>query len=219
MLADNKNHSIRLNRVIRKTSVEGFGTRYCIWMQGCSIRCKGCLNQHMWNPLGGFLINVHDLVDDILQTKGIEGITILGGEPFDQIASLLLLLSGVSGKGLSVIVFSGHTIQEIQNNQDVLFRKCLEYVDVLIDGPFVEERKEFSRPWIGSDNQNYYFLSNRYSKEDLYSSEYSNKYEVRIDMHGRIQVNGMGRLDLLEKVLMLRGDEKIYGADKNYNFS
>ena len=66
----------------------------------------------------------------------------------------------------------------------------MKNIDLLIDGEFIEEEKDFSRPWVGSKNQNYHFLSDRFNEKIL--EEYKNKIEINIEKNGRIFINGMG---------------------------
>ena len=95
------------------------------------------------------------------------------------------------------ICFSGNTI----NNLKTKFPTILENIDLLIDGEFKEEEKDYSRPWVGSKNQNYHFLSNKFDKSIL--KEYKNKIELNIQKDGMIFINGMGDFDELNKKLKL----------------
>ena len=79
---------LRVFKILKKTKVEGPGIRYCIWVQGCSRHCKGCQAIHTWPHSGGKLIDVKDIIFDIKQQKDIEGVTFLGGEPFEQAEAL-----------------------------------------------------------------------------------------------------------------------------------
>ena len=80
---------IRINSYIPITNVEGVGTRFAIWVQGCSIHCKGCANSHMWDFDGGASYKVEDFINIIKSyADKIEGITWLGGEPLEQIETV-----------------------------------------------------------------------------------------------------------------------------------
>ena len=81
------------------------------------------------------------------------------------------------------------------------YPQILENIDLLIDGEFKEKEKDFSRPWVGSKNQNYHFLSNKFNKNIL--EEYKNKIEVNIQKNGTIFINGMGDFDEITKKLKL----------------
>ena len=185
----------RVYQILKNTKTEGPGTRYCIWFQGCRKHCKGCFAKATWKLDGGVIKDTKDIIEDILNTKNIEGVTFLGGEPFEQYEALYEIAEAVYKKGLSVLCFTGHKFEHIKEK----YSKILPYIDLLIDGEFVEEKKDFARPWVGSSNQNYHFLTKRYNKEIF--SKYKNKIEVNIKKNGIIFINGMGDFDALEKKL------------------
>lgn len=187
--------SIIINSYLPKTEVEGPGTRFCIWVQGCSIRCKGCANLHMWDISKGQTVKIKDLLKKIIEYKNqIEGITFLGGEPLDQSNAILKIAKAVQNMGLSVLLFTGYEYSNIKDNPQ--YQELLNNIDILIDGKYEADKQDFSRPWVGSYNQNYYFLSNRYSKNIL--NKYKNKIEIRILENNSIRMNGMGDFSKLK---------------------
>lgn len=175
---------IRVHKILKNTKVEGPETRYCIWFQGCSKHCKGCWAKATWDFTGGVELYAEELLKDILSTQNIEGVTFLGGEPFEQANALEFLAKNIHDKGLGVVCFTGFKINEIKN------KNILQYIDLLIDDEFIEAEKDFSRPWVGSKNQKYHFLTDRYSTEII--NEYKNKIEINISENGMIFINGMG---------------------------
>lgn len=182
---------VRVHKILKKTKVEGPGVRYCIWFQGCSRHCKGCWAKATWAPDGGKELDAEEILKDILATKGIEGVTFLGGEPFEQPQALEYLAREVKEAGLSVVCFTGGKLEGIQKNMP----QILEHIDLLIDGEYVEAEQDFSRPWVGSKNQRYHFLTARYGEKIL--TEYKNKIEINIQKNGLIFINGMGDFDKL----------------------
>ena len=186
---------VRVHKILKKTKVEGPGTRYCIWFQGCSHCCKGCWAKATWAPDSGKELDAEGILKDILATKGIEGVTFLGGEPFEQPEALDFLARGVKKAGLSVVCFTGGEIEEIQKSTP----QILEHIDLLIDGEYKEEEQDFSRPWVGSKNQRYHFLTDRYDEKIL--TEYRNKIEINIQKNGLIFINGMGDFEKLTNKL------------------
>lgn len=184
---------VRVHKILKKTKVEGPGVRYCIWFQGCSRHCKGCWAKATWAPDGGKELDAEDVLKDILATKGIEGVTFLGGEPFEQPQALEYLAREVKEAGLSVVCFTGGKLEDIKN------REILNYIDLLIDGEYKEEEQDFSRPWVGSKNQRYHFLTARYNEKIL--TEYHNKIEINIQKNGLIFINGMGDFEKLTNKL------------------
>lgn len=189
---------VRVHKILKNTKVEGPGTRYCIWFQGCSRHCKGCWAKATWAHDGGEELETETILEEILTTKGIEGVTFLGGEPFEQPQALKFLARGVKEAGLSVLCFTGGKIEDIKD------REILNYIDLLIDGEYREEEQDFSRPWVGSRNQCYHFLTDRYDEKIF--TDYKNKIEINIQKNGLIFINGMGdfekftqNLDMLTK--------------------
>ena len=192
---------LRVFNIIKNTKVEGPGNRYCIWVQGCSRHCKGCQAVHTWSQDKGELFEVEDIIEDIFKQNSIEGVTFLGGEPFEQAEALGLIAERVNKQGLSIVCFTGGKLEELQENP--INKKLLENIDLLIDGEFIEELTDYSRPWCGSSNQRYHFLTDRYNEEIF--TKYKNKVEVNISKNGQIFINGMGNFDEILKKVDLTG--------------
>lgn len=191
---------LRLYRFVPLTKAEGPGVRACIWVQGCSIRCKGCFQPHSWPKRGGDSVEVQELADRVLGGPKVEGITFLGGEPFDQAAALAELGSILRGHGLSVVTFSGYTIEQLQGGGREDWERLISVTDLLIDGPYREDLQDFSRPWIGSSNQRYHFLTERYRHLQDKLHTIPNRLEVTIAPDGSVFINGMAPPDQLKAV-------------------
>ena len=188
---------LRVFKILKNTKVEGPEIRYCIWVQGCSHHCKGCQAVHTWSHSGGKLYNVEDIIEDIKSQKNIEGVTFLGGEPFEQAESLGIIAEAVKKIGLGVLCFTGGYIEELR--QDSKNKKLIDNIDLLIDGPFDIDLVDYSRPWCGSSNQRYHFLTDRYGEEIFV--KYKNKVEMNIYKDGSVFMNGMGDFDeIMQKV-------------------
>lgn len=188
-MRNNNRVDIRINSYIPMTNVEGPNTRFCIWVQGCSIHCKGCANSTMWDKTGGTVYDTMELINLIKTYKDkIDGITWLGGEPTEQIKAVTEVSKAVQNMGLSVLVFTGYEYSQLKDNLD--FQELIKYVDILIDGQYEQDKADYSRAWVGSSNQKYYFLSDRYNESDI--TAYKNKFEVRITPDNKIIITGMG---------------------------
>ena len=193
---------LRVFKILKKTKVEGPGIRYCIWTQGCSRHCKGCQAVHTWSHSGGVLIDTNQIIDEIFPMKdSIEGVTFLGGEPFEQAEAVGLIACEVRKMGLSVLCFTGFLLEDLI--QDKKNKLLLDNIDLLIDGEFREDEVDYSRPWVGSRNQRYHFLTNRYNEEIL--EKYKNKVELNISQDGTVFMNGMGNFDeILQKIDLVK---------------
>lgn len=188
---------VRIYKILKQTRVEGPKTRYCIWFQGCSKQCKGCWAKATWDFDAGKEYDVEEIIQDIKSTQNIDGITILGGEPFEQAEALKYICKNTKKLGLSVICFTGNKIEEVYKT----YNDILHHIDLLIDGEFIEEEKDYSRPWVGSRNQRYHFLTNKFSEEEI--KQYKNKIEINIEKNGSIFMNGMGDFEKVIKELKM----------------
>ena len=186
---------MRIYKILKRTKVEGPGTRYCIWFQGCSRHCKGCWAKATWSHSGGEEVIAEVVLRDILSTKGIEGVTFLGGEPFEQPEALEYLSREIKKAGLSVLCFTGDRIDNIRKK----YPEILKNMDLLIDGEYIEKQKDLSRPWVGSKNQEYHFLTDKYDESIL--TKYKNKIEINIQKNGLVFINGMGDFEKITKDL------------------
>ncbi len=151
------------------TTAEGPGRRFALWVQGCAIRCERCCNPEMFPFSPRHLLSVSDVLSLILKSQKqhhIEGITCLGGEPFSQAAPLASLAEQVQQHGLSVMVFSGYQLEDIQAQQDKEAERLLSAIDILVDGPYMASLHTNERRWIGSTNQRIHFFSDRYKPDD-----------------------------------------------------
>jgi anaerobic ribonucleoside-triphosphate reductase activating protein len=185
--------TLRVGARLAGTRVEGPGARYALWVQGCSIRCPGCCNPHLFDGAGGHAVGVDTLMAEIRGAMpAIEGVTFLGGEPFEQAGGLARLAAGARELGLSVMVFSGYTLEELRDRADGAVEALLRSTDVLVDGRYDAARPERTRLWAGSENQRFHYLTDRYSPEIEVpaAGRPLREVEVRIDADGAIQSNG-----------------------------
>jgi len=154
-------------------------------LQGCSIRCTGCINPHLFNPAGGMEIDVATIVDGALEA-GVEGITLLGGEPFDQAEACTNLAAASREAGLGVICFTGFTRESLENDRKA--RNLIAVVDLLVDGPYLESQPEDRRALVGSTNQRFIHLTDRYSGYDPRTCR--NRVELRVGPDGSVETAG-----------------------------
>ena len=107
---------IQIYKILKQTKVEGPKKRYCIWFQGCSRHCKGCWAKATWDFSSGIQYDVQDILEDILNTPNIDGVTFLGGEPFEQSDALDFLCRNIKKAGLSVVCFTGKSKKTTQSH-------------------------------------------------------------------------------------------------------
>ncbi len=155
----------------------GPGTRFVLWTQGCERRCKGCMTPMSQDRDSGRVMKVCELANIIIQS-GRSGLTISGGEPFLQAEALYELVNLVRAKrDIGIIVYTGYTLEEIQNSEDSYMCNLLGEIDLLIDGPYIEELND-GMNLRGSSNQRVIALTDRYKLDvDKYGSK---KAEVEL---------------------------------------
>jgi len=120
--------------------------------------------------------------------QGIEGITLLGGEPLAHAAGAAALAKAARERDLSVMVFSGYSIEQARGMRNPDVDSLLAHTDILVDGPYVRELPDTARRWIGSTNQRIHFLSERYRADEPCWRE-ANTLEIRV-RGAEVSVNG-----------------------------
>lgn len=181
----------QIAQIVPSTEAEGPGRRFALWFQGCPLRCPGCCNPEMLPFTGGQATSVPQLVEQMLAAQSqfqIEGITLLGGEPFAHAEPAAALAHQAQQHGLSVMIFSGFMLEELQTRSEGAIAQLLGATDLLVDGPYLCEQPDTTRRWIGSTNQRIHFLSQRYQPDDPIWKE-PNTIEIRL-LGGELTVNG-----------------------------
>ena len=182
---------LRVAQMVPFTEAEGPGRRFALWFQGCPLRCPGCCNPEMLPFTGGTPRGAADVLGELEQVRhehGVEGLTLLGGEPLAHAAGAAALARGTRALGLSVMVFSGYTLEEARQLPDPAVADLLAHTDILVDGPYLRELPDTQRRWIGSTNQRIHFLTPRYRADDPCWRQ-PNTLEVRL-RGGELSVNG-----------------------------
>lgn len=180
-------------QIVPDTEAEGPGRRFAIWFQGCPLRCPDCCNPEFLPFRGRTTKRVGELIDEIRAVKGLEGISLLGGEPFAHSPAAAEIAKFARAHDLGVMVYSGYTLAEICALPEPAAAELLSNTDLLVDGPYLRERPETKRRWVGSANQMVHFLTNRYSPDDPCWRK-SNTLELRV-RGNEVSVNGFPSVD------------------------
>ncbi|GAA1195182.1 4Fe-4S single cluster domain-containing protein [Pseudonocardia alaniniphila] len=195
-----------MNRILGKTRAEGPGLRTALWVQGCTIRCPGCFNPHLWSNRGGTPRDPGDLARELInlaEINGVEGITLLGGEPFDQALPLAAVAQRVRATGLSIMTFTGYELETLREwsatRSDI--KALLASTDLLVDGPYRAGSPDHARPWAGSANQSFHALSQRYETLLDGLEGIPDRLEVHVRADGSIAVNGWADDETLDLLL------------------
>lgn len=175
------------------TEAEGPGRRAALWVQGCDKRCRGCCNPGYLQLVERELVSASSVLEWLERAHhehALEGVTFLGGEPMLQAQGLTVVAQGAQSLGLSVMVFSGYTKNEFDVLQLPGVDQLLRYTDVLVDGPYEMHLPEQNRRWVGSENQQFHYLTTRYDARIESDGEVERVLEVRMRSDGSVFVNG-----------------------------
>ena len=148
---------IRLAAPITKDSiVDGPGIRAVIWTQGCPHRCKGCHNPQTHSFDAGIEADVNDIIAQISRLKLHKGITFSGGEPLEQAAACSEIAKRVKEMGMNTWLYTGYIFEDILSECQATrpeWGELIKYIDVMVDGPFIEQMKNLLLKFRGSENQ------------------------------------------------------------------
>lgn len=143
-------------KIIKDDLINGSGVRCTLFVSGCSHGCAGCYSPHTWDYRSGTPFGEEQLntIREELSKSYVDGLTLLGGDALmpKNINTILELCKIVKNEfpTKNIWCWTGYTLEEIQKNHAY---DILNYVDVLIDGKFVEELKNLQLPFRGSENQ------------------------------------------------------------------
>jgi anaerobic ribonucleoside-triphosphate reductase activating protein len=175
------------------TVSEGPGRRSALWVQGCAKRCRDCCNPLLLPLVPREIVAAEDLwawVASAREREQIEGITFLGGEPLLQAQGLARLAALCQEAGLSVMVFTGYTREELEELRLPGTEDLLSHTDILVDGPYLPDLAEDQRNWVGSKNQRFFYLTERYAAGLEFDPRYRRSVELRIGREGTVRLNG-----------------------------
>lgn len=146
--------SIYLYRIYHHSTVDGPGRRSVVQVAGCSIRCAGCYVPETHERTNGTLTSIEEIVEKIDKKSGEhDGVTVLGGEPFDQPESLQILVEKLKAKGYHLVIYSGYTLEDLMARESENVNRILADTDLLIDGGFARELAAGAGEYRGSRNQ------------------------------------------------------------------
>jgi len=175
-----------LAHVEHASHIYGPGKRFVAWFQGCALACKGCWNQEMWSFKSKQLVHKEQLLDDILNTPDIQGVTFLGGEPLHQAENLWWLIRQIRKRSaLTVFLFTGYEQAELEQLNHL--PHILELCDIVALGRYEEENRNTNQQWIGSDNQMIIYPEN--SRESV-QPERINQVEIILEEDESVRILG-----------------------------
>lgn len=146
--------SIWLYRLHHNSTVDGPGRRSVVQFSGCSIRCQGCYVPQTHKTENGVPVSIVSIVDEILENRADhDGVTILGGEPFDQPGPVAELAARLKRHGLHLTIYTGYSLEALIERKEPNVDYILTHTDLLIDGPYIREFAKNAGEYRGSRNQ------------------------------------------------------------------
>ena len=140
---------MRVVKILDGTTVDGPGFRTSIYFAGCQHHCIGCHNPSTWDMNGGIEMSINQIVERIYQNN--LAVTFSGGDPLYQIDELIILAQTLKQRGINIWCYTGFSYEYIM--QHPRYRELLPYIDVLVDGEYVESLRDTSLLFRGSANQ------------------------------------------------------------------
>ena len=169
--------------IVENEHLYGPGKRLLLFLKGCSIHCKGCVNEHLWPFEGGTMIEAQTIVELCCQ-ENLDGVTIHGGEPLDQADELIELVKKIKNQNLTVILFTGYIKKQLNNVQKSIWNMS----DIVVAGRFDERKLNYNLQFRGSTNQRVYAHNGKYKNykvEDGFTTAI-----FTIDQKGNIDITG-----------------------------
>ena len=165
---------IRVCGIEPESIVDGPGFRYVLFVQGCPHHCEGCHNPESWSFDAGKDMTIGEIFADIMKYPHLRGVTFSGGEPFEQVSALLELAKLCRNEGLTLMSYSGYTLDELKARHDPETDELLSMLDILVDGRYIKEQRNLTLIYRGSENQRVIDMNKSQEKNEivLYKSDY-----------------------------------------------
>lgn len=146
---------VKIAGYVKESVVDGPGLRFVVFFQGCPHLCPGCHNPETHDMSGGRDADVEDVLRCMRESRLVRGLTLSGGEPFLQADAALLLARSARASGLNIVAYSGYHFEELleRGKSEPAVSRLLAEIDMLVDGPYIETRRDISLAFRGSSNQ------------------------------------------------------------------
>ena len=144
---------MRIYGIVQDSIVDGPGLRFVCFVQGCPHHCIGCHNPDSHDPGGGKEMTTDEVIAEMLSNPLTDGLTLSGGEPFEQAVDCLEVAEAAHEHGLNVWCYTGYTYEHLLKHGTGDQIALLAEVDVLVDGRYEKEKRSLSLEWRGSSNQ------------------------------------------------------------------
>ena len=175
--------TIAVNRIHYPVTSLGPGRRIGVWVQGCTIGCVGCVSTDTWKADQSFTTTTTQILErcKALASGTVEGITISGGEPFQQPEALAALVAAMRRQwpAADVLVYSGLPLEVLRRDHESVLAGC----DAVISDPF-DIRRAPGEAWCGSSNQRLTLLTDLGRRRYRAASESTRRLQVSVEADG-----------------------------------
>jgi anaerobic ribonucleoside-triphosphate reductase activating protein len=165
---------LKIIKIFKETISDGPGFRYSIYFSGCSHKCKGCHNPDTWSGDIGNILDeeyMQEIISDIKKNSLLDGVTLSGGDPFFIPEELLDFLKRLKkDTNINIWTYTGYTFEELLKKD--ITKKCLEYIDVLVDGRYDEKLRNPELFYRGSSNQRLIDVQDSLKKREIITKNY-----------------------------------------------
>ena len=177
--------------IVENEYLYGPEKRLLIFTQGCSLHCKGCVNQHLWEFEKGDDMSIEEI---LTQCKDLDGITLHGGEPLDQANSVREIVDQLKKCEKTVVLFTGYTYQELNETQRWIWLNS----DIVISGRYDETKRNIYLQFRGSTNQRVFTHKGKYANYKIRDG----KTVAILSLNEKGTLHSLGfRTDALESLL------------------
>ncbi|MGN0813405.1 MAG: 4Fe-4S single cluster domain-containing protein [Candidatus Coproplasma sp.] len=196
---------MQIERAMQGIRTLGPGERFVLWVNGCFRRCKGCVSQRLqaFNPF-----NEQDVIEYLsrFDFSGVTGVTLSGGEPFEQYTELCRAVKYFNEQGIEdILIYTGYTIEELRAKKISEIDYVLEHIAVLIDGPYIQKMDSGRGNLKGSDNQRVIVLNPKFRL--LYDEYYCDERAMQeIYIGNIILAAGIPDREYISKFKNTKGD-------------
>lgn len=162
-------YKIRIAGIIKESIVDGPGIRLVVFAQGCNHKCPGCQNPHTHSFEGGTQTTIKEILESVKDNPMLDGVTLSGGEPFEQAEAFAELASQIHQMGMDVVTYTGYTYEQIVDGMEKRkgWARLLNESDMLVDGKFEQTKKNLLLKFRGSENQRIIDIRKSLRNDDL----------------------------------------------------
>ena len=158
---------LKVAGIVNDSITDGPGLRYTLFLQGCPHHCEGCHNPQTWSQDGGTIMDSNIILEQIKNNPLLQGVTFSGGEPLIQAKNLILLANEIKKLNLDLAIYTGYTFEELLQNNNEYQIQLLKIADILIDGRFDKNKKDYKLKFCGSYNQRIIDLKESFKQNKL----------------------------------------------------